>query len=256
MVRAAGLTLFTIFLLTAQAVFVPSAKEYLRKRSQAFKQDSKARFGSNQKLEDSREIKVNEILMMFKSREYDEGVNSEGVHFAAAGHFFHTRSLIEASNVFKIIRLLPKGASLHQHDAVMPSVEWVARNLTYMEDLYVCVDSKDLLTFHFFDRRPADTCSDNKNWTLVADLRESASSMEFIDSWFARSMSMYTPTPDVDYPSIGQVWKAFEEKITTVGGVANYEPALRRHFYQTMQELYDDNVMYFEERGLLADVIK
>ena len=65
--------------------------------------------GSNQVLQDPRETRVNEILMEFKGREYKEGVDSNGAHFTTARHFFHMKELIEASNVFKIIRLLPKG---------------------------------------------------------------------------------------------------------------------------------------------------
>lgn len=60
-------------------------------------------------LSDTREILVNEILMKFKSREYSEGLDSNGAFFAGANHYFHSRDLIEGSNVFKIIRLLPKG---------------------------------------------------------------------------------------------------------------------------------------------------
>ena len=51
--------------------------------------------------------------MDFKGREYKEGVDSNGAHFTTARHFFHMKELIEASNVFKIIRLLPKGNDYH-----------------------------------------------------------------------------------------------------------------------------------------------
>ncbi len=58
---------------------------------------------------DDRETQVNSILMDFKVREFKEGLDSNGDYFAAARHFFHSKPLIEASNVFKIIKILPKG---------------------------------------------------------------------------------------------------------------------------------------------------
>jgi len=58
---------------------------------------------------DDREAEVNSILMDFKVREFTEGLDSNGDYFGAARHFFHSKSLIEASSVFKIIKILPKG---------------------------------------------------------------------------------------------------------------------------------------------------
>lgn len=60
-------------------------------------------------LTDSRELLVNKILMTLKELEYQEGVDSNGKFFAAAQHFFHSKPMIENSNVFKIIKMLPKG---------------------------------------------------------------------------------------------------------------------------------------------------
>jgi hypothetical protein len=58
---------------------------------------------------DNREILVNEILMKFKQREYKEGLDSNGEFFASSKHIYHSIPQIEGSDVFSIIRLLPKG---------------------------------------------------------------------------------------------------------------------------------------------------
>jgi len=58
---------------------------------------------------DSKEMEVNSIIMDFKNREYDEGLSSNGQFFASTQHYFHSKKLMEASDVHKIIRMLPKG---------------------------------------------------------------------------------------------------------------------------------------------------
>jgi len=68
--------------------------------------------GGNTVLTDAREITVNDILMTFKQREYKEGLDSNGNFFASAKHIYHSKDQIEGSNVFQIIRMLPKGNNL------------------------------------------------------------------------------------------------------------------------------------------------
>lgn len=58
---------------------------------------------------DTRETLVNDILMSFKGREYAEGLANNGDWFAATKHIFHALDMIEGSNVFQLIRRMPKG---------------------------------------------------------------------------------------------------------------------------------------------------
>jgi len=57
-----------------------------------------------------------------------------------------------------------------------------------------------------------------------------------------------------DYPDADAAWYFFEKKITTISGIANYEPAFRAFYYETLNEFYRDNVSYIEMRGLLNEV--
>ena len=62
---------------------------------------------------------------------------------------------IESSRVFQIIRRLPKGGILHVHDFGMTSVDWVIQNVTYRDNLYMCIDnSTDSLKFGWFSTPP------------------------------------------------------------------------------------------------------
>jgi adenosine deaminase CECR1 len=192
--------------------------------------------------------------MKYKRQEFIEGLDSNGAYFAAARHFFHSKPLIDASNVYQIIKMLPKGTALHMHDATVGPSDFAALELTKRPNLYYCIGADDHLLFRFFPSQPSEPCYLARNWASVQTLRSVASSEEHLNVWFQRSMNMYTPTPDVDYPDINRAWYFFEKKIDTISGIVNEVAALREFYYQTLQGFYDDNVMYIEMRGLLAGV--
>ena len=58
---------------------------------------------------------------------------------------------IENSRVFQTIRRLPKGGIIHVHDFSMTSIDWVIKNITYRNNLYMCIcdDYAVLLMFCF-----------------------------------------------------------------------------------------------------------
>ena len=69
--------------------------------------------------------------------------------------FVSVKQDIESSRVFQTIRRLPKGGILHVHDFGMTSVEWVIQNVTYRDNLYMCIDnSTDSLKFGLFSAPP------------------------------------------------------------------------------------------------------
>ena len=48
------------------------------------------------------------------------------------------------------------GGVLHVHDFSMTSIQWVVKNITYMSDCYMCIDSNDILQMRFFARPPKE----------------------------------------------------------------------------------------------------
>ena len=55
----------------------------------------------------AKELKVNEILMVAKKKEF--AADFYGDQFPPAQHFFKSKQLIEKSRVFQLIQHLPKG---------------------------------------------------------------------------------------------------------------------------------------------------
>lgn len=59
----------------------------------------------------SKEDMVNNILMTKKRAEINNSLYN-GIPFPPNLHFFHARSLIEKSDVFQIIKMMPKGTKI------------------------------------------------------------------------------------------------------------------------------------------------
>ncbi|XP_074032812.1 adenosine deaminase-like [Leptinotarsa decemlineata] len=97
-----------------------------------------------------KEREVNELLKTYKYQEYDTGF-AHPESFLAAQYFFQAEEGIEQSKVFKLIKKLPKGASLHSDDLALVSQEFLF-NLTYRDNLYACL-SEEKLKLHFFDNK-------------------------------------------------------------------------------------------------------
>ncbi|EFA00425.1 adenosine deaminase 2 [Tribolium castaneum] len=227
---------FVIFTLVTLA-----SADYWSERAKLVTSDSSQAIGSSIILS-PKEQEVNKILMNHKLKEYDDGFKNPRT-FLPSIHFFKSKSGIEQSPVFDFIRKLPKGASLHSHDTALVSLDYLY-NLTYRENLYGSV-VKNRLQLHFFDKPPTS------DWELVADLRSRNTSF---DKFLKSQLSIIVDDPSSEYPSINDVWNRFAETFYTVFGLVAYRPVFQDYFYQTLKELYEDNVMYLEFRGLLPQV--
>ena len=88
-------------------MFQMNKVEYLRLRNSMLDKEYQMRTGGKTRLSDE-ERRVNATLMKFKAKELD-AAHSNLTDFPPAMHFFRAKALIDKSNVFKIIRSMPKG---------------------------------------------------------------------------------------------------------------------------------------------------
>jgi len=82
-------------------------EEYLRLRNNMIGEEYQMRLGGKLKLTDS-ERQVNDILMKLKTKEL-ELARENITDFPPAVHFFRAKALIDKSEVFRMIRIMPKG---------------------------------------------------------------------------------------------------------------------------------------------------
>lgn len=168
-----------------------------------------------------------------------------GESFLPARNFMEVIPKIEKSKVFKILRDLPKGGILHAHDTAIVSLDYKLYNLTYRSNLYIC-ETNDILSLKFF-KNPDNTC----DWQLLSDVRQDPKRGDVIDEKIKKQMTMVTEDPKKAYNTVDKAWRKFNSIFVFLGSFINYKPIYEDHFYQGLQEAYDDNIMYMELRSTL-----
>ena len=219
-------------------------EELKERRNQVLDAEDRIRHGGPI-LFTEKEKAVNEIFMKIKDEEVNRGLEDSS-QFLASHHFFRVKERIEQSEIYKIIKMIPK-AMLHGHNTAMVSSEWFVRNLCYRPGLMIYVTDKNVTRLTF--REPAAY-----KWNYVADLRRDSGDARKFDQQLESHISLYTPQPEIDYPDIDVVWRRFQSIFETIKDVIRYLPTFIDFHYQMLQELYDDNVMYAEIRSGMGEL--
>ncbi|XP_020279115.1 adenosine deaminase CECR1-like [Pseudomyrmex gracilis] len=250
-VQAAFVVVLTILICSETILAYPWQKAYVLRqanywwtRQYLLMGERQEAFGGNLILNPI-ETKANEILMTAKTQEINDGF-VKGNSFLPSRNFLEVMPEIEKSEVFKILRDLPKGGVLHVHDSAMVSLDYKLNNLTYRDNLYVC-DENDTFVMKFFDT-PNDQC----NWQLLRDLRQNPDRAKAINEKIAQKMTMVVKNPNSVYETVNDAWRKFDSIFAFMNTWMAYPPVRKDHFYQGLQELYDDNVMYVEVRSGLS----
>ncbi|KAH8337359.1 hypothetical protein KR059_008321, partial [Drosophila kikkawai] len=192
------------------------------------------------------EAKVDDIFMEYKFGELSQGFRNAEQN-AAALHFFKAKPLIDRSVVFNFLQKMPKGAVLHLHNTASVSSKWVVQNLSYMSGMLRCTTATghSVLTF----RRLPKEHKCQSQYVLVADERKNSVDRQVFDNDFERLINLYTPVPQLEYPTITHVWDRFQDIFSVLGDALSYLPAFRAYHWQMFEELYNDNLMYVEIRS-------
>uniref|UniRef100_A0A1I8NZC1 Adenosine deaminase n=1 Tax=Stomoxys calcitrans TaxID=35570 RepID=A0A1I8NZC1_STOCA len=193
----------------------------------------------------SRETKVDEIFLKHKYDELARGFNDSDQN-AAALHFFKAKSLIDRSKVFHFLQQMPKGALLHTHTSAAVTSKWVVQNIFQMPGLLKCT-RKDGISILTFRQLPQKHGCVTQYVSVNEERNLSVSAVEY-DQALEKLINLYTPTPELEYPTIDWVWNKFKNMFATISEVLLYLPAYRSYNWQMLQEMYDDNIMYAEVR--------
>ncbi|XP_071557389.1 adenosine deaminase 2-like [Temnothorax nylanderi] len=222
----------------------PQQNKYWQLRQRMMSEEKQQSLGGKLELSPN-ETKANEILMRAKIRELYDGFIT-GHNFLPSRNFMEVIPEIEKSEVFKILRDMPKGAVLHAHGSAIASLDY-RFNLTYRENLYVC-DENSTLRLKFFDV-PGNDC----NWELLSKVREDPTRVDAINERIKRSMTMVTENPNSVYNTVDKAWEKFNS-VFKAWNFLSYRPVFEDLHYRNLQELYEDNVMYAEIRSTLTSI--
>ncbi|XP_050510313.1 LOW QUALITY PROTEIN: adenosine deaminase 2-like [Diabrotica virgifera virgifera] len=236
------ISLLAVFTLTIVGAMAGESDDYIQKRQAILHAEKNMFIGSQIKLTD-REKEVNDIVLKVKKSELHEGYKNVS-SFLAAQHFFDARKKIEQSEMFSIIKKIPKGGSLHTHYLSAVSVDFIIKNITYLDNIYGC-DLNGTFKLSFVNDTYKNTICE---WKKLEDYRKQDPNF---DEWLRGQLSLVVDNPGDVYPTANTIWTKFKKTFSTQYDMVCYRPVFEMFIYQLLKELYLDNVMYTELRGTI-----
>ncbi|XP_063709577.1 adenosine deaminase 2-like [Culicoides brevitarsis] len=197
-----------------------------------------------------KELVVDRIIQKLKRDEIERGFKNHS-QFAPALHFFKAKALIEKSELFKVMQMMPKGSALHLHNSAAVSSEWIIKNLTYREEVHYCQNKKGAILFTVTD---FSKCKDAPRNIVQIRSMKTPEEVRIFDHWLESQINMRTDYPDFEYPDQDAVWKRFQTIFDTIEGLITYEPICRAYHKRLLEELYDDGVYYAEIRSSMKSL--
>ncbi|XP_004710524.1 adenosine deaminase 2 [Echinops telfairi] len=246
--RAALLAL----LLAVALSCVCSAVSIDEARKQLFAREKMMRLGG-QLLLRKEEEEANGKLMTLKKAEITKAMETQ--KFPPSMHFFRAKELIEQSEVFHILKKMPKGAALHLHDFGTVDVDWLVKNVTYRPHCHICFTPRGTLQFTFAHPTPSslkqDYCS---KWILLKNYRRNLKNVTEFDNSLIRNFTLVTKNPELAYQDQSAIWAKFDSIFQAISGLVHYAPVFRDYISRSLEEFYLDKVIYLELRVLLLPV--
>ncbi|KAG4067754.1 hypothetical protein HA402_005526 [Bradysia odoriphaga] len=184
--------------------------------------------------------------------------------FNPAHHIFNVLNRIQQSQLFHIIRRMPKGGILHIHELAMCSADYLV-SLTYWTDLWQRTSNNsnhtEIKEVRFSRKQPENPkgingSSDNDSmWQLVKDVRTKMGASIY-DKQLRALFTLYDPesNPTTQFKDVNEVWDTFEAIFNRIKSILSYKPVLRAYYKRAFRDMYEDGVQYVEIRSSLSQV--
>ncbi|XP_066156899.1 adenosine deaminase 2-like isoform X2 [Euwallacea fornicatus] len=229
------------FVILTMALKIKS-DQYLSKRTSLLREEEKEFSGGQENLSENEE-KVNRYLLQLKKLELSESYNNSSL-FLPARNFLEVKEEIDKSKVFKFIRKLPKGASLHTHMLAAVNVDYVIRNFTYIDNVYGCRNEMGVFKLRVMENpKEEGNCSWKSLKTYRKEYKERG---QDFDLFLRNQMSLNQSSVNQNR---NDVWTKFKNTFSCLYDLLSYKPFFQRYIYRLLEELYVDNVFYTELRG-------
>ncbi|KAL7733357.1 hypothetical protein ACLKA6_004850 [Drosophila palustris] len=224
----------------------PSPETYKTVRNAFFNYEESRALGSDLEL-NTRELQANETIMKAKVTELSEGEITPHL-FKPSQHIFNVLDAINKTELFQIMKRMPKGAVLHAHDTALCSTEAIIE-LTYRDNLWICQQPGDLSAsaMRFAKEKPAALTEPNCDWSLLSEVRQKYGAVQ-VDKYLSERLTLY---PTTDFVDINDAWTRFMEIFTLLDGLLMYAPVWGEYYYKALEEFLADGVQYLEFRSLL-----
>ncbi|PGH04678.1 hypothetical protein GX51_03345 [Blastomyces parvus] len=184
------------------------------------------------------------------------------------GMMFHlARERMEKTDLWKIVRKMPKGALLHAHMEAMIDLDLLCDLVLKLPGLYIStsmplVTKKDLETspiyFQYFSTPPEQSGNKNILWEAdyaalsFAPVQQVASAypnggIDGFRTWLKSRCSL-APQASSHHRGADDIWIQFQRAFQVVDSIVYYEPVFRACMQQMLKELHEDGVRYVEFR--------
>ncbi|EDW79986.2 uncharacterized protein Dwil_GK12327 [Drosophila willistoni] len=224
----------------------PTPETYQTLRSAFFRYEESRSLGHDLELTEQ-EIKANETIMKAKLSEYSEGLITPHL-FKPSQHIFDVLDAIKNTELFQLLKQMPKGAVLHAHDTALCSTECIIK-LTYKDDLWICRQSNELTAsaLRFAKEKPAALDESGCDWTRLSAVREEFGSTE-VDEYLKERLTIY---PNKKFEDNNAAWAYFMNIFALLDGLVMYAPVWAEYYYNSLEEFLEDGVQYLEFRTVL-----
>jgi adenosine deaminase CECR1 len=163
--------------------------------------------------------------------------------FPGALPFYEAKPSIARSDVFRLLRRMPKGAALHVHSTAAGRIEWIVYNACYRPGCYVYWPAEDpgplahtlkgQLGFYPPGKAPV-------GFQPIADVRRTVRGFD------KQLLALLSLGPE-DEP-VPDIWTEFGACFSRVGYLISYQPVFRDYLVDAFRTLADDGVDYVELR--------
>ncbi|XP_059162012.1 adenosine deaminase AGSA-like [Physella acuta] len=148
--------------------------------------------------------------------------------------------------MFELIHRMPKGAALHIHDQSMVSLDWIIKNATYRDNVYMCLNHHGNTVFRVFN---STYKTPGCEWKLVREERRLSGDVTAFDLSLKQNLSLVATDPLLTFADNQAAWVRFGRYFGQVHYLLYHVPIYRDMLWQTMEEFYEANVQYLEIRG-------
>ncbi|XP_017072143.1 adenosine deaminase 2-A-like isoform X2 [Drosophila eugracilis] len=192
-----------------------------------------------------REQESNKVIMAVKKEEISKGILDPS-QFTPGQHIFKTLTEIRKSQIFNLIKRMPKGGVLHAHDTALCSTEYLI-SLTYRENLWICTANEgcDASALRFSKQKPQ--ALNDCDWSLLSEVRAKYGSKR-VDEYLAERLTLY---PTTKFEDNNAAWSTFMNIFALLDGLVMYAPVWADYYYTALKEFYEDGVLYLEFRSLV-----
>ena len=232
-----GIALIGLFGPKVKAQSPADYQGYLRARQAMMQQDSQLYFDAGVQLDDQEQL-LNQKLHQLQRQQLEQYKQTH--FFPPARDFYQSKSHIENTQLFQLLRKMPKGGMLHLHTPAMGNVDWILEK------------AQSLPEMHVFWATPTDQYT--KGQLRAFDKDKVPEGFVPVHELIGNEATYYQALRDllvfgeeIDRDSV-DIWQEFELVFQRIYGFVYYQPVFEDYIVHGLEILAEDNFQYAELR--------